>query len=60
MTTHHPFVWYDIVTTDVDAAADFYSAVAGWSIATASGVPMDYRHLTASDGAQVGGARKCE
>ncbi len=29
--THGRFVWYDLMTTDPDGAADFYSQVAGWS-----------------------------
>jgi predicted enzyme related to lactoylglutathione lyase len=29
---HGRFVWYDLRTTDPDAAADFYTRVAGWGI----------------------------
>jgi uncharacterized protein len=49
-----PFVWYDLMTTDVKAAEKFYSKVVGWSTAD-SGVPgMDYTMLKA-DGADVAG-----
>ena len=37
------FVWYELMTTDVAAAADFYGKVVGWT-AKDSGMPgMDYR-----------------
>lgn len=52
--TPAPFIWYDLVTTDMDAATRFYSSVIGWSIAD-SGMPgMTYSVLKAS-GAMVGG-----
>jgi predicted enzyme related to lactoylglutathione lyase len=48
------FIWYELLTTDADASADFYSGVVGWQVA-ASGMPgMDYRLLMAGE-AQVGG-----
>jgi predicted enzyme related to lactoylglutathione lyase len=28
-----PFVWYDLLTTDTKAAADFYRSVIGWTAA---------------------------
>ncbi len=38
------FIWYELVTTDTDAASDFYNAVVGWDCrdaggATAGGAP---------------------
>jgi uncharacterized protein len=44
MTDHRGrFVWYELMTTDVSAAADFYGKVVGWT-AKDSGMPgMDYR-----------------
>jgi uncharacterized protein len=48
------FIWYELLTTDADAAQKFYSSVVGWRI-TDSGMPdMDYRVLNAGD-APVGG-----
>jgi uncharacterized protein len=48
------FVWYELLSTDADAAQRFYSEVVGWSIED-SGMPgMDYRILDAGDG-QAGG-----
>ncbi len=48
------FVWYDLMTPDMKAAADFYSKVVGWTVAD-SGMPgMDYTMINAGD-VQVGG-----
>ncbi|MBE0587632.1 MAG: VOC family protein [Hydrogenophaga sp.] len=44
------FIWYELLTTDADAAQRFYGAVVGWK-ASDSGQPgMDYRILDAGDG----------
>ena len=46
---HGEFIWYELLTTDSDAALAFYSAILGWK-ATDSGVPdMDYRILSVPD-----------
>jgi uncharacterized protein len=51
---HGDFIWYELLTSDADAAADFYSTVVGWDIeASASGL-MDYRMISASDGPVAG------
>ena len=48
------FIWYELMTTDVEAAARFYGAVVGWASAD-SGMPgVDYR-LWSIGGAAVGG-----
>jgi len=66
---HGSHIWYELLTSDADAATAFYSDVVGWSIGTfcpdggdaaapaGEGVPppMDYRILTAPDGGGVGG-----
>lgn len=51
MTNQHgDFIWYELLTTNADAAADFYRAVIGWS-AQGSGQPgMDYRFFSSGDG----------
>ncbi len=52
--TPEPFIWHDLMTSDVKAASAFYSAVVGWRIAD-SGMPgMDYAILHAGD-VMVGG-----
>ena len=49
------FIWYELLTGDVDAATAFYAEVIGWSIAP-SGMPdIDYRIASAPDGVSIGG-----
>jgi predicted enzyme related to lactoylglutathione lyase len=52
------FVWYELITDDVDKARDFYRAVVGWEIA-AEGQAMPtgttYRMIQRSDGGNAGG-----
>lgn len=52
------FIWYELMTTDADAATRFYGAVVGWKIEDrpdpqAGGI--DYRHIQRSDGGSAGG-----
>jgi uncharacterized protein len=48
------FVWYDLMTPDMDASAKFYSHVVGWSVAD-SGMPgMNYSIITMGEH-QIGG-----
>jgi uncharacterized protein len=56
---HGDFIWYELVTSDADAAGEFYGTVVGWT-SVASGQPgMDYRFFHAGDGSnpdqRVGG-----
>lgn len=51
------FIWYELMTTDPDAATAFYGAVVGWKIV---GQPdpageIDYRHIIRDDGSGNGG-----
>ena len=39
--SHGRFVWYDLMTTDPDAAADFYGKVAGWASVPFEGGPQE-------------------
>lgn len=51
-------IWYELLTSDLAAAAPFYHAVLGWSIA-AEADPMggmDYRMIVRTDGGMAGGA----
>jgi len=51
------FIWYELLTTDIAAAADFYQAVVGISIAREpTPGPMDYRMIGTPGGLHVGGA----
>ena len=53
----NPFAWYELMTTDVPAAARFYSAVVGWR-AEDSGMPgLDY-HLFHAGESMVAGLMK--
>lgn len=53
------FIWYELMTTDAGAAADFYGAVIGWKIPSADAAPTagapDYRMIVRSDGGSNGG-----
>jgi hypothetical protein len=51
---HGDFVWYELVTTDVDAAGAFYSSVVGWTIKD-SGTPGMRYDLISAGPTQVGG-----
>jgi uncharacterized protein len=55
MSDHHgKFVWYELMTTDTEAAKAFYRDVTGWA-PRAAGVPgVDYT-LFSANGADVGG-----
>ncbi len=49
-----PFMWYELMTSDPDAAAQFYERVIGWSAAD-SGMPgMDYRLLRSGEASIAG------
>lgn len=52
------YIWYELLTTDPEAAADFYAKVVGWTVRDAGmGGGMDYRLLAAPD-ADIGGLMK--
>jgi predicted enzyme related to lactoylglutathione lyase len=48
-------VWYELMTSDVEAARGFYEAVLGWKIDRNSSAPNGYRMIAGSHG-MVGGA----
>lgn len=57
------FIWYELMTSDPDAAAEFYGAVIGWKIAAHSDEQsasdgMDYRMIVRDDGGMAGGVLK--
>jgi uncharacterized protein len=49
------FIWYELMTTDAEAAKDFYDAVVGWDIKEASAEFNGYRMIGRSDGGFAGG-----
>lgn len=52
-------IWYELMTTDSDAATKFYGAVVpGWSISGPIGGDQDYRMINRSDGGMAGGVLK--
>jgi predicted enzyme related to lactoylglutathione lyase len=48
------FVWYELLTTDMPAAAAFYADVVGWAVKDASSAELAYALLTAGDAPVVG------
>ena len=53
-TTACPFVWYELMTTDDQAAEAFYSQVIGWKTADAGMPGMRYTLLSAGDAVIAG------
>ena len=51
---HGDFIWYELLTPDADASADFYAAVIGWQVRQAQGSPRDYR-IFATGGTEIAG-----
>ncbi len=49
MTTQGTFVWYELMTTDVEAAKAFYGAVVGWTPQSAPTASMDYTLFKVGD-----------
>ena len=55
MANHHgDFIWYELMTTDADAAQDFYSGLVGWTFSDSEQDGIDYR-MFRKDGPDVGG-----
>jgi predicted enzyme related to lactoylglutathione lyase len=46
---HGDFIWYELLTTEPDAAAHFYSAVVGWSFVDSGMSGGDYRFFSYAD-----------
>jgi predicted enzyme related to lactoylglutathione lyase len=43
------FIWYELMTTDVDAAQNFYESVFGWAVKDSGMSDMDYRIVHAGE-----------
>jgi len=52
------FVWYDLMTTDPEAAKAFYTAVAGWGIETWDNPGMPSYTMWTANGKPMGGVMK--
>jgi uncharacterized protein len=51
MTNQHgDFIWYELLTTDADAAGEFYGKVIGWTSSSSGQPGMDYRFFSSGDG----------
>ncbi len=49
------FIWYELMTTDIAAAAQFYGDVVGWSMSSPGAPGRDYRQWSIA-GETIGGA----
>jgi predicted enzyme related to lactoylglutathione lyase len=49
------YIWYELLTTDVDASERFYGDVIGWTFSGSTQPGMDYRHIIAPDHQPIGG-----
>ena len=49
------FIWYELITSNPDAAKRFYDAVVGWDIEPQPAGEMDYRMIRRPDGGHAGG-----
>jgi hypothetical protein len=56
MSSHaSSFAWYELMTTDTAAAADFYSSVVGWSVTSVGSPEMPYSTFNGDvDGKGIG------
>ncbi len=50
---HGDFIWYELLTSDADAAADFYAKVIGWAAIDSGQTEMDYRFFSSGDGSDM-------
>src|SRR3546814_7482390 len=48
------YIWYELLTSDAEAAQKFYASVLGWSFAASGQAAMDYRIINAGENS-VGG-----
>lgn len=51
---HGDFIWYELMTTDADAAQEFYGGLVGWAFDHSTSDGLDYR-LFKKDGPEIGG-----
>ncbi|MDC8786576.1 VOC family protein [Roseateles koreensis] len=51
----HPFVWYELLTSDPEAAEAFYTGLLGWTLRDAGMKEMRYSLVSVGDGAPIAG-----
>ena len=54
VSSHGRFVWYELTTTDMEAAKAFYAEVVGWGTRNASMPGMPYTVFTAGEASVSG------
>jgi predicted enzyme related to lactoylglutathione lyase len=54
-STRGRIVWYELLTTDIKAAEQFYTAVVGWTVKPSRGAPDPYDIFQRSGGRDVAG-----
>ena len=52
---HGSHVWYDLMTSDIEGAQNFYSKILPWTIAKEGHSDLDYRMIYAPEGKPEGG-----
>jgi uncharacterized protein len=52
---HGSWLWYEIITPDLEGTKAFYDAVLGWNIQTSHTDNMDYGFIVNADGGMTGG-----
>ena len=52
--SHGDFIWYELMTTDADAAQAFYGGLLGWTFDKSNTPGMDYR-LGSKNGVEIVG-----
>lgn len=52
---HGDFIWYELLTSDADAAGDFYGKVVGWTSQPSGQPDVDYRFFCPQPDDGVGG-----
>jgi predicted enzyme related to lactoylglutathione lyase len=61
MVEHHgSFVWYELMTTDMAAAATFYANVVGWGAQDASTPDLAYTLVTTGSCPGMGRSFDCK
>jgi predicted enzyme related to lactoylglutathione lyase len=58
MTESGRILWYELLTSDMKAAEQFYTKVVGWGVAPFEGQPEPYDTWTRPDGVPIGGVMK--
>jgi len=51
---HGDFIWYELLTSDADAAQHFYGDVVGWTFADSGQADVDYRIVNAGEHSVAG------